>query len=500
VRTALTRDIVVVVAEGYGSFFSALKEIGNVIMLVTFQMTASLWLRLWGGGEECVDMEQLIPILLGSVCFFPVILVFLWLRRDVTTHYLDEYMAGFKKMTTVVEDVANNYPLIASYNMRPAAADEFTKTVKGLNKNMINMDSVLQNNMFFPVWVATGFQGMWLVVGGMMVINQGLKLGMFLAGLRTIVKLGTSMTILFKNLHNIENIMPCLLRIARIMNLPTELPARKELSDKFRKETTAFQDMLHKHFEQESVRLHVPFVDMLPIVVDNLEYKYTTGARSVTFNFKGFLQANQGELLCLAGQKGNGMSTLIRIIGLEIYNLGSDATSGFFVPSHLRSLHVSNALFVPGTLRENLTFGVRFDSNDGSEERVKAICKKLLITDDVMTHYNDVLPWAEVLSETQTQLISLARAIIANPDLLCLHKPTQILTSKYATAVMDILREFVDHRGVNEDPEQRRFRRPRTIIMSSKHPEILLRADRVYKIGTSGEIVELQLREDAHPQ
>lgn len=44
--------------------------------------------------------------------------------------------------------------------------------------------------------------------------------------------------------------------------------------------------------------------------------------------------------------------------------------------------------------------------------------------------------------------LGLARALIANPECLLLHRPTSGLDSEVANAVLQMLREFTDRRGV----------------------------------------------------
>merc|ERR1719401_234736 len=90
----------------------------------------------------------------------------------------------------------------------------------------------------------------------------------------------------------------------------------------------------------------------------------------------------QGTLVALVGPKGQGKSTLLRLIGSVIL---PECGDGFFTPSHLRVLHVSDEpVFFLGTLYDNLTFGVSHGDTDRSMERVLKICDRLKISQELL--------------------------------------------------------------------------------------------------------------------
>merc|ERR1711957_752122 len=105
--------------------------------------------------------------------------------------------------------------------------------------------------------------------------------------------------------------------------------------------------------------------------------------------------------------------------------------------------------------------------------------------EDVMGHIdkNDVHPWSEVLAQSQIQLLNLARALITNPEVLCVHKPTQDFDQHRANMITGILRGFVDMRGLAQDPSKMKKRRPRTLVVTTEQRENIDAADIVYKVS-----------------
>merc|ERR1712100_858174 len=60
-------------------------------------------------------------------------------------------------------------------------------------------------------------------------------------------------------------------------------------------------------------------------------------------------------------------------------------------------------------------------------------------------------------------------ALIANPEVLCIHRPTRAFdadTPEFRNT-LNLLRSFVDEKGVAQNPETKNMRRPRTCIMTA---------------------------------
>mmetsp|Transcript_94419 Transcript_94419/g.295433 ORF Transcript_94419/g.295433 Transcript_94419/m.295433 type:complete len:129 (+) Transcript_94419:3-389(+) len=92
--------------------------------------------------------------------------------------------------------------------------------------------------------------------------------------------------------------------------------------------------------------------------------------------------------------------------------------------------------------------------------------------------------WRVVLSHTDAFILSLARAFIANPQVLCIHKPTLFLSKRSAANVLRLLRQFVEDRGLalDEDPKERQ---PRTVIFTSARRDSVEASDEIFNVSQS---------------
>jgi len=196
----------------------------------------------------------------------------------------------------------------------------------------------------------------------------------------------------------------------------------------------------------------------------------------------------QGSLVALVGSRGEGKTTLVRLLGGILL-----PTKGiYFVPPHLRIFHMpQEPLFMHGTLRENLTFGLPQDDVDGDLDRMVAICTRLGLSQRLINILvnGSLENWTNVLSMTEKVLLHLARAIIANPEVLVLEKPTLVFDSDQTIEVLRVLREFVDQRGLeverctHKGEVEKLSRRPRTCIFTASRQEGCAIADEIYEVG-----------------
>jgi len=136
---------------------------------------------------------------------------------------------------------------------------------------------------------------------------------------------------------------------------------------------------------------------------------------------------------------------------------------------------------------ENMCFGVEV-SSDGAKDRVRAILRTLQCEDcvDDGVESTDRKMWQSQLTVKERHTLNLARAVIANPYLLCLHKPTMAYGARNSETVMQFLQTFVRNRGAEQGSAPVESRRPRTVIYTSFQKKSTEYADKIFKIAKTG--------------
>lgn len=302
-------------------------------------------------------------------------------------------------------------------------------------------------------------------------------MGTFLAEWDIINQIGLCWQSIYEDLLKIQTTLTELTHIVRLMNYPVESDAQKEFM------TACFQK---GHEITASIIKGMPgdaiAADLLPIRLKQLSHSFgeVTAISDVTMDF------GQGLLHIVRGKRDTGKTTLVSLIGCRMLVQTTEAQGYLFIPQHLTSLHVSrDPLFFDGTLYANLTYGVQEGDANGRVERVLTICRGLNIMPKTLALISDkssapVAKWNEELSSSDRHILNIVRGLVANPEILCVHKPSMGMGVNTLPAVMNALKTFVALRGLEQDPERFLFRRPRTCICTSSTPADLDWADMVH--------------------
>lgn len=189
----------------------------------------------------------------------------------------------------------------------------------------------------------------------------------------------------------------------------------------------------------------------LAVELANVDFGYEDG-RAVLKDFA--LKVAPGEMVTLAGRTGAGKSTIFKLIlgdyepwagtvrvwGVDAAQLAPQARRRFVG-------HVDQAFrAVPGTVADQITLG---DPSVSHEEMAQAArLAGIGAALEALPQGYDT-PYSEgLLSQGQTQLLSIARAVAANPKLLLLDEITANLDSGTEQQVMEALRRASQNRAV----------------------------------------------------
>lgn len=163
---------------------------------------------------------------------------------------------------------------------------------------------------------------------------------------------------------------------------------------------------------------------------------------------------NRGEQVTLSGRTGAGKSTIFKLLlGLYKPQKGSilinDMNSAAIADNRKRKIfgYVEQSFhMVPGTIKDQITL---YDKSISDEAVIKA-AKLTGLHDTIMNFENgyDTQCTQEVFSQGQWQLLSIARATAANPELLLLDEITANLDANTERDVLTALKGVSENRTV----------------------------------------------------
>ena len=194
------------------------------------------------------------------------------------------------------------------------------------------------------------------------------------------------------------------------------------------------------------------------------------------------LKVNSGETIALVGPTGGGKSTIVNLLcrfyepkrGVIRIN-GTDYTQ--LTQKALQS-RVGIVLQTPhlfsGTIRENIRYGNLEAGNDDVEQAARLAGAHDFISTLDKGYDQEVGEGGNLLSTGQKQLISLARAVLAKPEIFIMDE---------ATSSVDTLTEALIQRGMEN------LMRDRTSFIIAHRLSTIKRADRILVIE-AGQIKE----------
>lgn len=220
------------------------------------------------------------------------------------------------------------------------------------------------------------------------------------------------------------------------------------------------------------------------IDLKNVRKVYSEGntKHTVLNNFE--LSISEGEIIILFGKSGSGKSTLLNIIsGIDIPDSGSvtiDGTDITKLSEKERTLIRRKKIgfifqffnLIPTlTVKENLQLPLELNNEKDQNNRINSILSEVGLLDR-----SDTYP--DKLSGGEQQRISIARALIHNPDIILADEPTGNLDYETSLQIIDLLDRVVKKKG-------------KTMIMVTHSKDVIGLADRIISLK-EGKITEIQ--------
>ena len=344
-------------------------------------------------------------------------------NAEITRHY-NEGISGAKTSKTLVIEDKNT-----------AAFQEVTQRMRRTTVRGVLLNAVYVPIIGFLTALAVAFV---LTGGGSMALWGDIGIGELTVFVNFALVIADPVQTLARTISNFIATQANIERVSALLELRPEITDTPEVIEKY---GTSFAP---KRENWEPLMGHITFED--------ITFRYPDGAENVLEHFS--LDVPAGTTVAIVGETGAGKSTLVNLAcrffeptaGRVLID-GRDyrERSQLWLHSSIGYVLQTPHLF-SGSIRENIRYG-RLDATD--EEIVAAA--KLAGAHDFITHMehgydSDVGEGGGQLSTGEKQLVSFARAVLADPRIFVLDEATSSIDTKTEALIQEAISTLLEGR------------------------------------------------------
>lgn len=304
------------------------------------------------------------------------------------------------KVAHWIQEIARNNLSFKNENLFEFSLDKNDKYVTEYLKHRESHFQILKKQFIQLVGFKTLITAGLLIIGGLLVLNQQMNIGQFVAAEIIILTIINAVEKLFSVLELFYDVLTSLEKIGTVVDLEIEKDANNKQCEYLEKD--------------------------LNIELKDINYKYPDSESLILQNVN--LKINQGDKIVINGSNGSGKTTLMRLLA-KIINPTSgtifinDTNSKRICLDEIRSkisIITYNQGTFEGTILENLTFNNQLITMT----EVKEVLNKVMLTDFIKSLPNGLdtklCTDGKQINSSVVQKILIARAILMKPRILLL--------------------------------------------------------------------------------
>jgi len=318
-----------------------------------------------------------------------------------------------------IQEIARNHLSFKSKNVFEFSLQKNDQIVAGYLKQRENHFTVLRRQFIqltgFKVLITAGL----LIIGGILVLNQQMNIGQFVAAEIIILTIITAVEKLFSGLELFYDVLTSLEKLGTVVDMEIE------------------SETANPNYKLED--------EPLIIETNNVCFKFPDSENAVLQNIN--VKIEPSECVLIEGKNGSGKTTLLRILSrlieptngnVFVNNLNYKKYTTEDYQSKIGIITVNDTLF-EGTILENITCRNPKITN----QKLKEVTDNLGLTNYIkgLASGFDTRIYGEgkQINSSIIQKILLARCIINEPKILFLEEPLSKVDTSQANEIIDYL-------------------------------------------------------------
>ena len=346
---------------------------------------------------------------LVTLCIIPLSFVFIVLVVKRSQKYFSSQLEYLGHINGHIEEIYGGHSVVQAFNNE----EEAYKTFEGLNNNLYGSawKSQFLSSLMQPIMAFIGNLGYVAVciLGGYLAVNGRISVGDIQAFIQYVRQFNQPIS----QIANMSNIMQ--MTMAAAERVFTFLAEEEEVPDPQNPVSPA------------DVQGNVTF--------DHVHFGYNPN-KIIINDFSA--QVKEGQKIAIVGPTGAGKTTIIKLL-MRFYDVDSGAilVDGHnikdFRRNDLRSLFgmvLQDTWLYNGTIADNIRYG-RLDATDEEVQQAAVAAQVDHFVRTLPDGYSMVLnEEANNVSQGQKQLLTIARAILADPKILILDEATSSVDTR----------------------------------------------------------------------
>jgi ATP-binding cassette subfamily B protein/subfamily B ATP-binding cassette protein MsbA len=359
---------------------------------------------------------------------FMVILVLGTIANYWRIHARRTYLRVRETNARVNAELAESFNAVRVTQAFDRQAYNYNRFISGINMDhrKSNVKASLVAALFFPSIELVGgvATGALVYVGGRLVLDESLTVGTLLTFVLYIDQFFFPIRILAQRYNMFQSVMAAGAKIFRLLDMPVDI-----------------QDAEN--------------AETLPVIQGNVKFE------NVHFSYNGSaagdilnninLDVASGQTVALVGHTGAGKSTIVKLV-TRFYDITAGCLTidgyeiGAVTQSSLRSqigVVLQEPYLFSGSIKENIRYG-RLDATDEEIiDAAKAVGAHDFIVETEQGYDTEVREGGTALSAGQKQLLSFARALLADPRILILDEATSNIDTQTEKIIQKALERLL---------------------------------------------------------
>lgn len=366
-----------------------------------------------------------VQMTLVSLIMLPISMILIMLVVKKSQKYFKQQQEYLGHVNGQVEEVYGGHNIVKAFNKENDVIEEFNK----LNEELYNSawKSQFLSGMMMPIMSFIGNLGYVLIsiMGGYLAIKKTIEVGDIL-----------SFT------QYVRNFTQPLSQTAQIANVMQSMAAAAERTFEFLNEDEEVQ-FAENPVNPSEIKGEVSF--------ENVHFGYTED-KTIINDFS--VDIKQGQKVAIVGPTGAGKTTIVKLL-MRFYDINSGTIKidgrdiNDFNRGDLRSIFgmvLQDTWLFNGSIIDNL----RYSKLDASDEEVIKAAKLAHVDNFVKTlpdGYNmELNEEANNISQGQKQLLTIARAILADPKILILDEATSSVDTRTEVLIQKAMENLMEGR------------------------------------------------------